>query len=225
MKPCTDTKKDLIRLANEKKIYLEGSILKLLDAGDDADFAEYLRIANEKDKEKRRRGLEITKEFQRKNLELEAAAKENERLMEEVRTSLQETENDRVKIEAQNTELLSWKEENERISEELQDALDEAERARKDAVNAKEAAENDLDLLQKKTQFELIGSIVRVALWIIMGVGVATTLLYIGAIFFGKDTHIIGPAWSNLISILLTNAFSIVGTIMGVKYATEREKK
>jgi hypothetical protein len=225
MKPCTDTKKDLIRLANEKKIYLEGSILKLLDAGDDAEFAEYLKTANEKDKEKRRRGLEITKEFQRKNLELEAAAKENERLMEEVRTSLQETENDRLKIEAQNTELLSWKEENERISEELQDALDEAERARKDAVNAKEAAENDLDLLQKKTQFELIGSIVRVALWIIMGVGVATTLLYIGAIFFGKDTHIIGPAWSNLISILLTNAFSIVGTIMGVKYATEREKK
>ena len=225
MKPCTDTKKDLIRLANEKKIYLEGSILKLLDAGDDADFAEYLRIANEKDKEKRRRGLEITKEFQRKNLELEAAAKENERLMEEVRTSLQETENDSLKIEAQNSELLSWKEENERISEELQDALDEAERARKDAVNAKEAAENDLDLLQKKTQFELIGTIVKVALWIILGVGATSTLLYIGAIFFGKDTHIIGPAWSNLISILLTNAFSIVGTIMGVKYATEREKK
>lgn len=225
MKPCNETRKELIRLANEKKVYLEGSILKILDAGDDTDFADYLKTANDKDKDKRRKGLEITKDFQRKNLELEAAAKENERLMEEVRTSLQETENDRLKIEAQNAELLSWKEENERISEELQDALDEAERARKDAVNAKEAAENDLDLLQKKTQFELIGSIVRVALWIIMGVGVATTLLYMGAIFFGKDTHIIGPAWSNLISILLTNAFSIVGTIMGVKYATEREKK
>ena len=225
MKPCSETKRDLIRLANERKSYLEGSILKLLDPDGDAEFEEYIRVANEKDKEKRRRGLEITKDFQKKNLELEAAAKENERLMEEVRTSLQETENDRLKIEAQNNELLTWKEENERISEELQDALDEAEMARKDAVNAKEAAENDLDLLQKKTQFELIGSIVRVALWIIMGVGVATTLLYMGAIFFGKDTHIIGPAWSNLISILLTNAFSIVGTIMGVKYATEREKK
>lgn len=225
MKPCDDTKRDLIRLAEEKRIYLEGSILKILDADGDEEFDKYLKVANEKDKEKRRRGLEITKDFQKKNLELEAAAKENERLMEEVRTSLQDTENDKLKIEAQNAELLKWKEENERISQELQDALDEAEDARKDAVNAKEAAENDLDLLQKKTQFELIGSIVRVALWIIMGVGVATTILYMGAIFFGKDTHIIGPAWSNLISILLTNAFSIVGTIMGVKYATDREKK
>jgi hypothetical protein len=225
MKPCKDTKRDLIRLAEDKRIYLEGSILKVMDADGDEEFQMYLDTATEKDKEKRRRGLELTKQMQTQNLDLQVKSDENKRLMEEVSASLKEAENDKVKIEAQNRELLLWKEENERISEQLKTALDEAEDARKDAINAKEEAENDLDILQKKTQFELIGSIVKVALWIIMGVGVATTLLYMGAIFFGKDTHIIGPAWSNLISILLTNAFSIVGTIMGVKYATDREKK
>jgi hypothetical protein len=37
-----------------------------------------------------------------------------------------------------------------------------------------------------------------------------------------KDTAIIGSTWSNIVGILLTNAFSIVGTIMGVKYASEK---
>jgi hypothetical protein len=43
------------------------------------------------------------------------------------------------------------------------------------------------------------------------------------AMFTGKDTQIIGSTWSNMLGILLTNAFSIVGTIMGVKYATEKK--
>jgi hypothetical protein len=45
-------------------------------------------------------------------------------------------------------------------------------------------------------------------------------------LFAGKDTVIaqqtttIGSTWTNIIGILLTNCFSIVGTIMGVKYAS-----
>jgi hypothetical protein len=39
----------------------------------------------------------------------------------------------------------------------------------------------------------------------------------------GKDTQVISAAWSNIFGILLTNAFSIVGTIMGIKYATENK--
>jgi hypothetical protein len=39
----------------------------------------------------------------------------------------------------------------------------------------------------------------------------------------GTDTQIIGSTWSNMFGILLTNAFSIVGTIMGVKYATDKD--
>jgi len=78
----------------------------------------------------------------------------------------------------------------------------------------------------KKSQFELIGSIVQVALWIIMGVGVTTTLLYAIALFYGSvDTTLLGNTWSNLFGILLTNSFSIIGTIMGVKYATDESSK
>ena len=80
----------------------------------------------------------------------------------------------------------------------------------------------DLELLQQKIQFELVGTIVRIALAIIVGVGILTTAMYSIAIMTGQDTQIIGSTWSNMFGILLTNAFSIVGTIMGVKYATEK---
>jgi hypothetical protein len=80
----------------------------------------------------------------------------------------------------------------------------------------------------KKSQSELIKTIVKVALGVIVGVGLVTTILYWMAIVTQKDTQIIGSTWSNMFSVLLTNAFSIVGTIMGIKYATQegsREKK
>jgi len=41
------------------------------------------------------------------------------------------------------------------------------------------------------------------------------------ALFTEKDTQIIGSTWANMFGILLTNAFSIIGTIMGVKYASK----
>lgn len=222
MKLCKDTKNDLLRLAVDKKIYLEGSILKVIDIDDEDDnFIEYVNTSIQKDKERRRRGLEITKQIQKQNLELQATSNEKEKLMTDLRLSLQETENDRLKIETQNKELTRWKEENERISEELKSALAEAEVARKSAVKAKEIAENDLDILQKKTQFELMGNVVRISVWIIIGVGVSVTGLYITTMTLDKDTSVIGPVWSNIVSILLTNAFSIVGTIMGIKYASK----
>ena len=62
------------------------------------------------------------------------------------------------------------------------------------------------------------------ALWVIMGVGVVTTGVYVLTLFVGKDTQVISAAWSNIFGILLTNAFSIVGTIMGIKYATENKQ-
>jgi len=96
---------------------------------------------------------------------------------------------------------------------ELKEALSLAE-------EAKESAEHDLDILQKKTQFELIGSIVSYALYIIVGTGLITTGLYIMAIISdSSEITLIGSTWSNLFGILLTNSFSIIGTIMGVKYA------
>jgi hypothetical protein len=55
----------------------------------------------------------------------------------------------------------------------------------------------------------------------IIGVGVITTGVYIFTMAMGKDTQIISAAWANMFGILLTNAFSIVGTIMGIKYASK----
>ena len=98
----------------------------------------------------------------------------------------------------------------------------EAITARAEAENAKVNAENNLELIQKKSQFELIGTIVKVALWVILGVGLTTTIMFLVALFTGVDTTIVGSTWSNIIGILLTNSFSIVGTIMGVKYASEK---
>ena len=100
---------------------------------------------------------------------------------------------------------------------ELQEALQKAEGAR-------QSAEEDLTLLQKRTQYQLMGSIVKVALWVIMGVGVTTTGMYLLALMKGLDTVLLGSTWSNMFSILLTNSFSIIGTIMGVKYASEEKE-
>ena len=121
-------------------------------------------------------------------------------------------------IQLQNKELVMAQEANTELMDDLKVALDAS-------THAKEAAEADLDLLQKKTQTELIGTIVRVALWIVVGVGVTTTLIYAIAILTGVDTTLIGNTWSNMFGILLTNSFSIIGTIMGVKYATEKQVK
>jgi hypothetical protein len=123
-------------------------------------------------------------------------------------------------VQDQNKKLEEKARENEDLMSELKEALDEAE-------GAKEAALNDLDLIQKKGQFELIGQIIKVALWVIMSVGILTTLLYIVALYTkgaGPDTTLIGNTWSNLLGILLTNSFSIVGTIMGVKYASDKKE-
>ena len=120
-------------------------------------------------------------------------------------------------VQKQNTELSSAKDEIERMNEELILSLDETKKA-------KELAENDLTILQQKTQFELISIIVKIALAVIISVALITTLMYIVAIIFNRETQIVGSTWSNLFGILLTNSFSIIGTIMGFKHINKNEK-
>lgn len=106
---------------------------------------------------------------------------------------------------------------------ELRNKVEEIEQAKRNAEKLRDDAIEDLEVMQKRTQYELISTIVKVALYVIVGVGVFTTVMYGFAILSGHDTQIIGSTWSNMFGILLTNAFSIVGTIMGVKYATEKD--
>jgi hypothetical protein len=216
--PDENTRKSLIQLADDKSIYLEGNILKVIDSGGDQEFEQYINVARERDREIRRKRLDITKQIQNQNRELLETQGQNESLMNEIKDALSAAESSKIQVEEQNKELITSREENIRMNEELKEAL-------KTAEMAKEHAENDLDLMQKKTQFELINRIVKVALYIVIGVGLTTTGIYIVAMFTDKDTQIIGSTWSNMFGILLTNAFSILGTIMGVKYASEKSSE
>ena len=146
-------------------------------------------------------------------------------LSSQVQKQNRELEQSKAEIEQQNAELLQAKDEIEKKSGQLEAALEAAEKARESAESARRDAENDLDYMQKRTQFELMGRIVRVSLFVVVGVGTITTGMYAMALFGPEtnaaDTTLLANTWSNMFGILLTNSFSIIGTIMGVKYATE----
>jgi hypothetical protein len=188
----------LLEIQSQNNIFLEGNLLKVIESDpSDVDFIKYLEDANIKDKDARKRRLDVTKQIQEHNKNLITAQEDNIRINEELKAALKSAEE-----EKKNAEL-----------------------SKIEAETAKDEALNDLDIIQKRSQTELIGTIVKVALGVIMGVGVITTIMYSIAIITGKDTQMIGSTWSNMFGILLTNAFSIVGTIMGVKYASENKEK
>ena len=219
------TKKQLIELFQTKNIGLEGNIAKLIDSQGDEEFAAYLKQCTEKDTATRRKRLEMTKQVQTQNAELTKLNDANQKMMEELQETLKNVEESKLTFEVQNRELNEWKQENLRLTEELQQEMVKSEQARIVAENAKNEAENNLDLIQKKTQFELINNIVKVALYVIIGVGGITTGIYVYSMSIGMDTDIIGSTWSNMFGILLTNSFSIVGTILGVKYGASPNKE
>ncbi len=220
-----NTKKQLIELLKTKNIGLEGNIVKLIDPDGDEEFAAYLKQCTDKDVAARRKRLEMTKQVQTQNAELTKLNEANQKMMEELQETLKNVEESKLTFEVQNRELNEWKQESLRLTEELQTEMVKSEQARVAAENAKNEAENNLDLIQKKTQFELINNIVRVALYVIIGVGTITTGIYVYSMTIGMDTDIIGSTWSNMFGILLTNSFSIVGTILGVKYGTSPSKE
>jgi len=196
------TRDGLLKLAKEKRIYLEGTLLKVIESEkEDTEFVEYLNICKEKDNTTRRKRLDITKQVQQQNKELEAAAKENECLMAELKVALEDAQ---------------------KAEEEAKLSANEASTARKEAEKLRDDAMEDLDTLQKRTQFELMGRIVRVALMVILGVGLLTTALFTYSLVAGLNAPILESTWSNLFGILLTNSFSIIGTIMGIKYTSEK---
>ena len=215
------TRDQLLEMFKAKKISLEGNILKVIDPDGDVEFEAYIKESIEKDKDNRRKRLEITKQIQSKNTELVKSEKENERVNKQLKLALQEAEESNKAMLVSKHDAESALEDAQKAKIDAENARIEAEKARHEAEQAKNLAENDLELMQKKTQFELIGSIVKVALWVIMGVGGLVTAVYLIALFKGLNTDVIGSTWTNIVSILLTNSFSIVGTIMGVKYANQ----
>jgi methyl-accepting chemotaxis protein len=128
---------------------------------------------------------------------------------------------DVVKIATDVTNAVNDKKKIDELSVNLTAELKKSEKLKDAIEKEKEAALSDLDSTIKKNQSELIKIIVKSALAVIIGVGIVTTSLYWAAIVTNRETQIIGSTWSNMFSVLLTNAFSIVGTIMGIKYATQ----
>ena len=222
--PDKQTRSQLIEIQKQKDICLEGNILKLFKINNDKEFNDYLEYCNTKDKESRKKRIAITKQVQEQNIKLSHLVDENQQIMTDLQKKITEVEESKLTFEVQNRELNEWKKENLELTEKLQIEMLNAQSAKSEALKAKEMAENDLDLLQKKNQTELISTIVKVALYVIIGVGIITTGVYIFTLIMGKDTQVISSAWSNIFGILLTNAFSIVGTIMGIKYASENKQ-
>jgi methyl-accepting chemotaxis protein len=130
-----------------------------------------------------------------------------------------------IKIATDVTESVNNKKEIDLLSKDLQLQLKQSEKLKDDIEKERNVALQDLDATLKKSQSELIKIIVQCALGVIISVGFITTIMYSFALLTQKDTQIIGSTWSNMFSVLLTNAFSIVGTIMGIKYATSDDKK
>jgi hypothetical protein len=203
---------ELLRAWKEDRLLLEGNLLKVLQAPEgDLPVQAYLEEAIRSDRERRERRLLITKQIQARNRELIAAG--------EV-------------IASKTASLESALEGMRKTQEELEGALlaarrseEEKEEALRSVEQKKREIEGDLDSLQRRTQYELMGKIVRVALLLTVGVGSTCTLLYAVALFVpgvaDADRALLANTWSSLLGILLTNSFSIIGTIMGVKWASE----
>ena len=226
MKIQKSTRDILLEIAKHKRVYVEGNFLKLIEPEEgDEEFKEYLKLCKEKDSTSRRKRLEVTKQVQKQNSELEKAQKENKRVNRQLEKALNEAIDSAEQSKKSKEEVEKAKEELEVALQLAEQSKEEAHKLKAEAEHAKEVAETDLSLLQKKTQTELMGNIVRVALWVIMGVGLLTTALYVFVMVRGLDAKIIESTWSNLFGILLTNSFSIIGTIMGVKHANGGDKK
>lgn len=219
------TKSQLLELHKTKKISLEGNILKVIDSDGDADFDKYIKEATEKDKDNRRKRLDVTRQVQSQNTDLTKWKKENERVNKQLTKALEEAEESNKAMLCAKQEAEIALEEAQKARVEAENARIEAENARQEAEQAKNSAVNDLELMQKKTQFELIGNIVKVALWVILGVGITVTVVYVISLFAGFNTDVIGSSWVNIMSILLTNAFSIIGTLMGMKTMSDNKEK
>lgn len=217
------TKDQLLELWKTKKIGLEGNVLKIIDAEGDEEFIKYIKEASEKDKESRQKRLDMTKQVQSQNRDLTKWKEENERIQNELRESLTQTEESMNQAHSARLEAEKLKEEAEKAKIDAETAKELALKAKQEAEQAKNVALTDLDVMQKKTQFELISVIVKVALGVILGVGIISTTLYAIVLIKGVDNPIVSSTWSNLLGILLTNSFSIIGTIMGIKYATDKE--
>jgi len=88
-----------IALQEERRVRLEGNILKMLETDSEA-FQEYIQNGLAKDDELRKKRLEITRQVQDQNKKLQQKAEENDKLMDEIKQALADA--DQAKEDALN---------------------------------------------------------------------------------------------------------------------------
>jgi len=87
-----DTVNEALAKAKSKKVYIEGNFTKLLKDSLDADVVAYISECKDKDKQSRRKRLDVTKQVQKQNSELAEAAVVKEALVLELQNALDDAE-------------------------------------------------------------------------------------------------------------------------------------
>ena len=85
-----EIQKELITLSETKNLFLEGNIVKVINSDGDDDFKEYLKTCGERDTANRKKRLDITKQIQTQNKELSDLNVENQKILEELQSTLKE---------------------------------------------------------------------------------------------------------------------------------------
>jgi hypothetical protein len=133
---------------------------------------------------------------------IQTTDEEFQRYIDEAKQRDQETRRKRLEItkqvQSQNKDLIESQADREKLMIDLQESLAQSEML-------KNAAVEDLESLQKRTQFELIGLIVKVALSVIGAVCILTTILYLYVISKGLNSTIIESIWNHLDQLILNH--------------------
>jgi hypothetical protein len=77
--------------------------------------------------------------------------------------------------------------------------------------------EKNLKVLREKNQLKLMNNVVNICLRIIIGIGLSCSIILVVMILFGKQSDLVESTWSQSILLMLSNSFSIIATIQGVK--------
>ena len=85
-----DTVRTAIIKAKSNRVYIEGNFVKLLADTTDSDVKEYVDECKRRDRASRRKRLDITKQVQKQNKELEEAAVVKGALVIELQNALDE---------------------------------------------------------------------------------------------------------------------------------------
>lgn len=210
MRFSPDSERELIRILKDRGVGIEGNILKIIET-DSPAFLAYVAEQKEEGRVAQKKRLQVNMDYQKQYKTLEEQAATNRTLSEDLQVAL---------AEAQTAHEAAEKAKELAIQSRV-----EEETAKNTALTAKKDAEEELNAMQKKNHMELVEMIVRIALFTILGSGLITSTLYGIALWTGRDTTLVGNVWGNLLGITITNAFSIIGTIVGVQYSKSDKKE